>query len=125
MRVCSSYCTNGVATECPAGRYGTATGLTSSSSCTACPSGKYSAATGATSADACTATDPGYYAAEASTAASPCGDPSLVCPGSERSAPLSVSTGFYSSGGTAVTVRGRKRGRAAASLRARCSISCG
>ena len=100
----SSYCTNGVATVCPAGRYGTATGLTSSASCTACPSGKYSAATGATSADACGATDPGYYAAEGSSAQTPCGGSALVCAGSERSSPATVSTGFYTSGGTALTV---------------------
>jgi hypothetical protein len=77
-----SYCTNGVSTLCPAGNFGSSTGLSSSSCSGSCIAGYFCGA-GSTSSNV-----------------NPCGAINVYCP-TGSGAPITVSTNYYTTPTTA------------------------
>mmetsp|Transcript_17180 Transcript_17180/g.21407 ORF Transcript_17180/g.21407 Transcript_17180/m.21407 type:complete len:905 (-) Transcript_17180:437-3151(-) len=125
-----SYCVKGVAHPCPAGSYGSSTGLTSptcdgpsqagfytpagstSARQIACPPGRYGLP-GMTNENCTGSAAPGYYtpAASSSPRQMECGGEMVYCPaGAAR--PFNVSVGYYSVGGTSTTRTSQRRCRA-------------
>eukprot|EP00947_MAST-08B_sp_MAST-8B-sp1_P002249 g2249.t1 len=90
------YCSQGVAHLCPAGRYGSAAGLTDPNCSGPCGQG-FACPEGSTSPDAKTGVcQAGYYCATgSSTTESPCGGADVYCPRGSA-APLPVQQGYYS-----------------------------
>ncbi len=87
------YCSGGVRSQCPAGKYGGSTGLQSLSACTDCDAG-YVCAAGSTSAQGAV-TDGG--------AATPCGSAGVYCPVGS-STPTTASPGQFTANDVSGTV---------------------